>query len=49
MNLSPSHAMIIFATYVAAKLAKGKDTAGNLFEVMAVKCGLSKGMRNAVS
>ena len=41
--------MIIFATYVAAKLAKGKDTEGNLFEVMAVKYGLSKGMKNAVN
>ena len=49
MNLSLSHAMIIFATYVAAKLAKGKDTAGSLFEVMVVKSGLSNAMRNAAN
>ena len=49
MNLSLSHAMIIFATYVAAKLVKGKDTAGSLFEVMVAMSGLSRVMRNAVS
>lgn len=31
------------------KISKGKDTEGNLFEVMAVTRGLSKGMKNAVS
>lgn len=49
MNLSLSHEKNMFVTYVAAKLAKGKDTVGNLFEVMAVKSGLSKAMKNAVN
>ena len=35
----------MFATYVAAKLAKDKSTADSLSETMAVKRGLSKGMR----
>ena len=39
----------MFETYVAAKLAKGKDTAGSLSETIAVKCGLSRAMRNAVN
>ena len=42
MSLSLSHEKNIFATYVAVKLAKGKDTAGSLFEVMVVKSGLSR-------
>lgn len=49
MNLSLSHLRIMFVTCVVAKLAKGKDTEGNLFEVMAVTRGLSKGMKNTVS
>ena len=49
IKLSLSHAMIMFATCVVEKLAKGKDTEGYLFEVMAVKCGLSKAMKSAAN
>lgn len=49
MNLSLSHVRTMFATYVAVKSAKGKSTEGSLSETIAVKYGLSKGMKSAVS
>lgn len=49
MKQNLSHVRNMFATYVTAKLAKGKSIEGNLFEVIAATCGLSKGMKSAVN
>ena len=49
MKQSLSQVRSIFATYVAAKLAKGKSTEGSLSEPIVAKYGLSRAMRNAVN